>query len=491
MEIDRRSPLRCNAFQLKKLKKKNKRPSDGSGCKANEIETYCASLLEPFYFKYLENDEHENLEDLLSRKVLYADSWMTSSEKQCCCRGSKIKSCPSNKNQCDEAINEENICPEGVNKEATALTGFEDFCKPLESDGGKRKKKSCGCKKKISVAPLCNDRSCRAACEDERDEGGCDDDSCDVTQEVLRKLGIMMNNDGNDGNDDNDDPSSGTAGNAEGKEGCKPGRPDQGNCGYTTCASRRKSIPKGEGCKSYVKGNECMRHASPIDIDDTSVQTADYPPIEWSRNCPYVSNTTLMCTDHTVKLVIDNPTEFNISGGPLKGCYKMNEVHFHWGEEDDDGSEHTFGGKHYALEMHVVYRLKRVDQLGAPRQLVLGYIFQISETNNSIMDTVCEAILESLQMFNAPIRVPNFVLRNLIRKDTTNYYTYNGSLTTPPFTQPVQWIIFSEPHNISSDQLATFREIIPCNRMNIFPEGPTNVYRPTGGQTQPEPAAEE
>ncbi|KAJ9579380.1 hypothetical protein L9F63_024512, partial [Diploptera punctata] len=45
-----------------------------------------------------------------------------------------------------------------------------------------------------------------------------------------------------------------------------------------------------------------------------------------------------------------------IGEGPLpENGYVFSQMHFHWGEYDNDGSEHTVDGKRYPMEMHVVH----------------------------------------------------------------------------------------------------------------------------------------
>lgn len=44
-----------------------------------------------------------------------------------------------------------------------------------------------------------------------------------------------------------------------------------------------------------------------------------------------------------------------LRGGPFIGNYVFSQMHFHWGEDNREGSEHTVDGTRLPLEMHVVY----------------------------------------------------------------------------------------------------------------------------------------
>lgn len=59
---------------------------------------------------------------------------------------------------------------------------------------------------------------------------------------------------------------------------------------------------------------------------------------------------------HTVhvKLFFRKQGKARILGGPLIGSYLVEEIHWHWGENDEKGSEHVLDDKRYSAEMHIV-----------------------------------------------------------------------------------------------------------------------------------------
>lgn len=44
-----------------------------------------------------------------------------------------------------------------------------------------------------------------------------------------------------------------------------------------------------------------------------------------------------------------------LSGGVLTGTYRLYGVNWHWGRDDNDGSEHSFQSRKYPLEMHLIH----------------------------------------------------------------------------------------------------------------------------------------
>ena len=50
-----------------------------------------------------------------------------------------------------------------------------------------------------------------------------------------------------------------------------------------------------------------------------------------------------------------------LSGGPLDGSYQILQLHFHWGKDNTKGSEHTYDGAAFPLEMHIVHVKSGLD----------------------------------------------------------------------------------------------------------------------------------
>ena len=53
--------------------------------------------------------------------------------------------------------------------------------------------------------------------------------------------------------------------------------------------------------------------------------------------------------------------------------------------------------------------------------------------------------------------------------DTHLYYTYSGSLTTPPCSQGVRWLLLETPVTISENQLEVFVSLFEMNARPVQP----------------------
>jgi len=177
---------------------------------------------------------------------------------------------------------------------------------------------------------------------------------------------------------------------------------------------------------------------------------------------------------HTAQLDAESTigaTEGILTGGQLEGEYQILQLHFHWGANDQKGSEHTVDGKEYPLELHVVHRKVGVplaDLFTTPKSLsVTGFFFEVDGDNTN---TALAPLTNALQQIvtsgtNIDFSTVNFSLVDLLKPvapidgaaRSSKYSTYEGSLTTPGCYEVVEWNNFLTPLKVSRAQLQQFR----------------------------------
>ncbi|PVD31507.1 hypothetical protein C0Q70_06919 [Pomacea canaliculata] len=154
-------------------------------------------------------------------------------------------------------------------------------------------------------------------------------------------------------------------------------------------------------------------------------------------------------------------TPIIISGGSLPDDYVLDQFHFHWGEKDDEGSEHTLDKHRAPMELHIVHHMHHYNSSEAishPYGLaVLAFFFEIGEENENfkqLLDYFPQIIHKDQEVHITP-----FPLSKLLPKGSTTYYRYFGSLTTPPCYETVIWTLFKDRIQISEDQINKFRNL--------------------------------
>jgi len=229
------------------------------------------------------------------------------------------------------------------------------------------------------------------------------------------------------------------------------------------------------------------KRQSPIDIrtGDCERCSPQHFPARRALEMEYPShmdNLTLVNGGHGWR--VDVPPEIAqktlLTGGPLEGTYRLAQFHCHWGKNSSCGSEHTVDGKSYAAELHFVHWNTDKfscfnDAAAADGGLaVLGVFLRSSpEANNElskITSMLCEVAFKDQRV---PLR-HRIDIRKLM-PDNKVYWTYPGSLTTPPLYESVTWIVFREPINCSEEQLQCMRTMRCHEKLNeILDDGTQN-----------------
>ncbi|XP_015919113.1 carbonic anhydrase 2-like [Parasteatoda tepidariorum] len=204
---------------------------------------------------------------------------------------------------------------------------------------------------------------------------------------------------------------------------------------------------------------------SPIHINTSTVDlNDDLNEFEFDNFEDNFEDAEITNNGHTIKVqpnVNDAPRSFKEGG--MDDEYQFQQLHFHWGSRDSQGSEHLFDKKAYPLEMHLVCRNKNypTKEKAESREdgfAVLAVLFKVVDEDNEALEPIIEQ-LEHLKKKNSKEKVDPFNLKDLLPDETMPYYRYKGSLTTPPCLEVVTWTVFKDYAEISRRQLEQFRQI--------------------------------
>merc|ERR1712012_488928 len=110
-----------------------------------------------------------------------------------------------------------------------------------------------------------------------------------------------------------------------------------------------------------------------------------------------ITDGTLKNNGHTAQLDVKPSVDDGVlSGGCLqKGAtYSILQLHFHWGSNDNVGSEHTYSGRAFPIEMHIVHTRDGIsDPLNTPTGLaVTGFMFEIDSMDNPALTPLTDAL---------------------------------------------------------------------------------------------------
>uniref|UniRef100_A0A8C1X9L0 carbonic anhydrase n=1 Tax=Cyprinus carpio TaxID=7962 RepID=A0A8C1X9L0_CYPCA len=183
---------------------------------------------------------------------------------------------------------------------------------------------------------------------------------------------------------------------------------------------------------------------SPIDIVPTQAQ-----------HDPSLKHLKLKYDPATAKGILNNGHSFQVdftdddnsstlAGGPVTGIYRLRQFHFHWGSSDDKGSEHTVAGTKFPLSLMALLWL---DYLG----IAIG-------SANPRLQKVLDA-LDDIRSKGRQTTFSNFDPKTLLPA-ALDFWTYEGSLTTPPLLESVTWIVLKDPVSVSPAQMAKFRSLL-------------------------------
>ncbi len=186
------------------------------------------------------------------------------------------------------------------------------------------------------------------------------------------------------------------------------------------------------------------RRQSPIDIRDGI--RVDQPAIEFGYR---PSQFRVVDNGHTVQAYVGG------SGITLLGKrYELVQFHFH------RPAEERVNGRGFDMVAHFVHK-------SDDGKLAVVAVLMESGIENSFIQTVWNHIpLERNQDVAPPTTL---IDPGAFLPADRGYYSYMGSLTTPPCTEDVLWLVMRQPVSVSAEQIATFARLYRNNARPLQP----------------------
>lgn len=186
-----------------------------------------------------------------------------------------------------------------------------------------------------------------------------------------------------------------------------------------------------------TKFNTCVNGVNQSPIDIHSTLDADLPAL----GIDYKGRgTEILNNGHTIQVNVAPGSILTLEGKP----FELKQFHFH------APSENTVDGESFALEAHLVH----ADAEG--HLAVMGVMYRLGKENRALAEVFADmpheagmkqALLSSIDPVGLLPRVGD-------------YFRFNGSLTTPPCTEGVRWVVIKEPLTVSKEQVEAFQEVM-------------------------------
>jgi carbonic anhydrase len=150
---------------------------------------------------------------------------------------------------------------------------------------------------------------------------------------------------------------------------------------------------------------------------------------------------------HTIQVTYGPGSALSVMGR----TYELVQFHFH------RPSEERIDGRSFELVAHLVHK----DSEG--HLAVVAVLFEVGKDNPFIQTLWNNLPLEQNTEYQpaTPIQISDLLPAR------REYFSYMGSLTTPPCTEGVLWLVLKQPVQLSADQLAIFNRFYSNNARPI------------------------
>jgi len=223
---------------------------------------------------------------------------------------------------------------------------------------------------------------------------------------------------------------------------CKPAFAAEGvHWGYEGAAGPGKWGDLDAGNKACAVGLQ----QSPIDIEDGAKLELDQIKFDY-KPAPL----RIVDNGHTVQVNFSEGSSITVSGVR----YELKQFHFH------KPSEERVNGKAYDMVVHLVHKSND------GRLAVVAVLMEAGAPNPFIAALWPHLPLES----GREVSLPEVMLDlNGLLPETRSYFAYMGSLTTPPCTEGVLWLVMKTPVTVATEQVGIFGKLYSMNARPVQP----------------------
>lgn len=199
--------------------------------------------------------------------------------------------------------------------------------------------------------------------------------------------------------------------------------------------------------KSEFKTCAIGKRQSPIHIEEANTLQGPAEAIQFNYQ---PSSGAVVNNGHTIQVDVVGDNSITVRGS----SYKLLQFHFH------HPSEERINHKVHSMVAHLVHR-------NAEGQLAVVAVLLDPGASNGLIHKVWTYMpLDKGDTVRMP---PGLLdLNELLPKDQ-RYYQFLGSLTTPPCTEGVLWLVLKQPTTVSAEQIKLFSQLYPNNARPVQP----------------------
>ena len=222
----------------------------------------------------------------------------------------------------------------------------------------------------------------------------------------------------------------------------------EGHGGEVHWAYAGENGPQAWG-KLKPEFNVCAigKRQSPINIEDSGTLQGPAEPLQFSYTA---SSGTVVNNGHTIQVDLYGDNTLTVRNS----VYKLLQFHFH------TPSEEQVNYRNYAMVAHLVHK-NNEGQLA-----VVAVLLDPGVANALITKVWTYMPLDTSDRVRMPTGLID--MNELLPKDQ-RYYQFIGSLTTPPCTEGVLWMVLKQPTPLSREQIRLFQQLFPNNARPVQP----------------------